>query len=47
MIRDKKNRTDLSKAIPIGTPLVVHIDTCNVCNFSLCFSLIIKESSDV
>ncbi len=33
MIRDKKNRTDLSKAIPLGTPLVVHVDTCNVCNF--------------
>lgn len=33
MIRDNKNRTDLSAAIPIKTPFVVHIDTCNVCNF--------------
>lgn len=33
MIRDTKTRTDLSKAIPIGTPFVVHVDTCNVCNF--------------
>ena len=33
MIRDRKNRTDLTKAIPLGTPLVVHLDTCNVCNF--------------
>ena len=33
MIRDRKNRTDLTQAIPLGTPLVVHVDTCNVCNF--------------
>ena len=33
MIRDRKNRTDLRKAIPLATPLVVHVDTCNVCNF--------------
>jgi len=33
VIRDKKKRTDLSKAIPIATPFVVHIDTCNACNF--------------
>lgn len=33
MKRETKNRTDLSQAIPIRTPFVVHIDTCNVCNF--------------
>ncbi len=33
MIRDRKNRTDLTRAIPLATPLVVHVDTCNVCNF--------------
>lgn len=33
MIRDKKTRTDLTKAIPIPTPFVVHVDTCNICNF--------------
>lgn len=33
MKRETNNRTDLSKAIPIRTPFVVHIDTCNVCNF--------------
>jgi MoaA/NifB/PqqE/SkfB family radical SAM enzyme len=33
MIRDRTNRTDLTKVIPLRTPLVVHVDTCNVCNF--------------
>lgn len=33
MIRDKKSRTDLTKAIPVPVPFVVHVDTCNVCNF--------------
>lgn len=33
MIRDTKTRTDLTKAIPIPTPFVVHVDTCNLCNF--------------
>lgn len=37
MIRDKKNRTDLSTAIPVSTPFVVHVDTCNVCNFKCKF----------
>ena len=37
MIRDKKNRTNLSTAIPIRTPFVVHVDTCNVCNFKCKF----------
>jgi radical SAM protein with 4Fe4S-binding SPASM domain len=33
VIRDRVNRTDLAKAIPIRTPFVIHVDTCNVCNF--------------
>lgn len=37
MIRDQKNRTDLGKAIPISTPFVVHVDTCNMCNFKCKF----------
>jgi len=37
MIRDNKKRTDLAKVLPIGTPFVVHIDTCNVCNFQCRF----------
>jgi radical SAM protein with 4Fe4S-binding SPASM domain len=33
MKRDLVNRTKLEEAIPIQTPLVVHVDTNNVCNF--------------
>lgn len=33
MIRDKDNRTKLEEEIPLSTPLVVHIDTNNTCNF--------------
>lgn len=37
MIRETKNRTKLEEAIPLNTPLVVHVDTNNVCNFKCKF----------
>lgn len=37
MIRETKNRTVLEEAIPLSTPLVVHVDTNNACNFKCKF----------
>ena len=32
-MRREEKRTDLVKAIPLDTPIVVHIEVTNVCNF--------------
>lgn len=37
MIRDVNNRTKLEDAIPLDTPLVVHIESTNLCNFKCKF----------